>query len=84
MNKDKIVHIAENLFEEAVKMVVCAIGYANYSPEGIEWYSKYMTTASTLGVLKNVDGVLNTAATRKHNGTTIVYGDSQPVLNLYQ
>lgn len=28
--------------------------------------------------------VLNTAATRKYNGTEIVYGDSQPVLNAYK
>ena len=52
------------LLEEAVKMVVCAIGYADYSPEGVEWYTKYMTTATSIGLLKSVDGVLGTPATR--------------------
>lgn len=52
------------LLEEAVKMVVCAVGYENYSPEGAEWYTKYMTTAASIGLLKSVDGAVGTPATR--------------------
>lgn len=52
------------LFEEAIKMIVCAIGYENYSPEGNEWYSKYVITANSLGLLKDVDGLVGTPATR--------------------
>lgn len=52
------------LFEEAVKMIICALGYESYSPEGVYWYSKYITSATKLGLLKNADGSVGTPATR--------------------
>jgi len=52
------------LFEEAVKMIICAIGYAEYSPEGTQWFSKYITSATKLGILKGADGGVGTPATR--------------------
>lgn len=52
------------LYEEALKMIVCALGYANYSPEGTEWYTKYLTSATKLGILKGVEGSVSVPATR--------------------
>ena len=52
------------LYEEALKMIVCALGYGNYSPEGVEWYTKYLTTATKLGIIKGVEGSVGVAATR--------------------
>ena len=52
------------LFEEAVKMIVCALGYEYYSPEGAQWFSKYITSATKLGILKGADGGVGVPATR--------------------
>ncbi len=52
------------LYEEAIKMVVCSLGYANYSPEGTEWYSKYIITANSLKILDKVGGSVGIPATR--------------------
>lgn len=52
------------LYEEALKMIVCALGYANYSPEGAEWYTKYLTSATKLGIIKGVEGSVGVPATR--------------------
>ena len=52
------------LYEEAVKMIVCALGYGEMSAEGTEWYSKYMTSANNLGFLKDAGGAVGTPATR--------------------
>ena len=51
-------------YEEAVKMIVCALGYGDMNPEGAEWYSKYLVSATTLGFLKGVGGAVGTPATR--------------------
>ena len=52
------------LYEEAVKMIVCALGYENFGAAGNEWYTKYITTANTLGFLNGAGGQIGTAATR--------------------
>lgn len=52
------------LYEEAVKMIVCAMGYADFQPEGSEWYSKYINSANYMGILKNAQGSIGTYATR--------------------
>lgn len=52
------------LYEEAIKMVVCALGYANYSAEGSEWYSKYVITANSLKILNDVGGAIGVPASR--------------------
>lgn len=52
------------LYEEAVKMIVCALGYENFGTPGSEWYSKYIMQANSLGFLANSGGVVGTPATR--------------------
>lgn len=52
------------LYEEAVKMIVCALGYGNFGTEGNTWFAKYITTAQSLGILNNSGGVTGTPATR--------------------
>lgn len=52
------------LYEEAITMIVRAIGYENAAAEGGEWYSKYLTIAGSIGLLKNVNGAINVPATR--------------------
>ncbi len=52
------------LYEEAITMIVRAIGYENYTPDGGEWYTKYLTTAGSIGILKNVNGTISVPATR--------------------
>ncbi len=51
-------------FEEAVKMIVCTLGYEYFSQPGANWYDKYMNSATKLGLLKDVMGALKTPATR--------------------
>lgn len=51
-------------YEEAIKMIVCALGYENFGVAGNEWYSKYVMTANTLGFLENSGGTIGTPATR--------------------
>ena len=51
-------------YEEAIKMIVCALGYENFSAPGNEWYSKYVMTANTLGFLDKSGGTIGTPATR--------------------
>ena len=51
-------------YEEAVKMIVCALGYENFGTAGSEWYSKYIMTANSLGFLGNSGGEIGTPATR--------------------
>ncbi len=64
-----ILRIAFTLDSEELK------GYTN---EVLSGKNTFTSTDFSMGI------VLNTAATRKHNGTEIIYGDSQPVLNLYK
>lgn len=52
------------LYEEAVKMIVCAMGYADFQPEGSEWYAKYINSANYMGILKNAEGSIGNYATR--------------------
>ncbi len=52
-------------YEEALKMIVCALGYGQYvSNDGASWYTGYYTQAMTLGITNNVNGTLETNATR--------------------
>ena len=45
-------------YSEAVKMIVCALGYGelavNRTPAGAAWYVGYITQAAELGLLKNI------------------------------
>lgn len=45
-------------YSEAVKMIVCALGYGelavNRTPEGGAWYTGYITQAAELGLLQNI------------------------------
>ncbi len=51
-------------YEEAVKMIVCALGYGEMGTEGTYWYSKYLVTATSLGFTKGVGGAIGAPATR--------------------
>ncbi len=51
-------------YEEALTMIVRAIGYENYSAPGTEWYSRYVNSAQRLGITKNAVGAVGTPATR--------------------
>ncbi len=52
-------------YEEAVKMIVCALGYGEMGSEGAFWYSKYLMTANSLGFLDGAGGAVSTPATRE-------------------
>ena len=51
-------------YEEAIKMIVCALGYGEMGSEGAAWYSKYLNTAITLGFTEGVNGSIGVPATR--------------------
>lgn len=51
-------------YEEAVKMIVCALGYGEMGSEGAFWYSRYLMTAKSLGFLDGAGGAIETPATR--------------------
>ncbi len=51
-------------YEEAIKMIVCALGYGDMGAEGTFWYSKYLMTATSLGFLDGAGGAVTTPATR--------------------
>ncbi len=51
-------------YEEALTMLIRAIGYENYSGPGVAWYSRYVESARRLGILKNAVGAVGTPATR--------------------
>ncbi len=51
-------------YEEAVKMIVCALGYGEMGADGAFWYSKYLMTASGLGFTDGAGGAIATPATR--------------------
>ncbi len=52
------------LYEEAVKMIVCALGYGEMGTEGAFWYSKYLMTATSLGFTEGAGGAVSVPATR--------------------
>ena len=52
------------LYEEAVKMIVCALGYGEMGAEGAKWYSKYLMTATSLGFIEGAGGAVSVPATR--------------------
>ena len=52
------------LYEEAVKMIVCALGYGEMGAEGAAWYSKYMMSATQLKFLEGAGGAIGVPATR--------------------
>lgn len=51
-------------YEEAVKMIVCALGYGELGTEGAQWYSKYLKTATTLKFTDGAGGAIGVPATR--------------------
>lgn len=51
-------------YEEAVTMIVRALGYGELGSEGAFWYSKYIMTATSLGFLDGAGGAIATPATR--------------------
>ena len=51
-------------YEEAVKMIVCALGYGEMGAEGAQWYSKYLMTATSLGFTEGAGGAIAIPATR--------------------
>ncbi len=51
-------------YEEAIKMIVCALGYGEMGTEGAFWYTKYLNTATSLGFLEDAGGAIATPATR--------------------
>ena len=54
------------LYEEAFKMIVCALGYGGTVSQSGPWYSDYMATANRVGILKKASsmGAPGTPATR--------------------
>ncbi len=52
------------LYEEAVKMIVCALGYGDMGVDSSVWYAKYITTATSLGFTSGAGGAIGTPATR--------------------
>lgn len=51
-------------YEEAIKMIVCALGYGEMGNEGAAWYSKYLNTAIQLKFTDGVKGTIGAPATR--------------------
>lgn len=53
-------------YEQIVKMVVCALGYepAAISIGKGEWYNGYLNIASSIGIIKGVNGAVGKNATR--------------------
>ena len=51
-------------YEEAIKMIVCALGYGEMGADGAFWYTRYLNTATTLGFLEGAGGAIATPATR--------------------
>ncbi len=55
------------LFEEAVKMIVCALGYGTGVNASVEpWYTEYMAQARSIGILKSAQnlGAIGSNASR--------------------
>ncbi len=51
-------------YEEAVKMIVCALGYGEMGTEGAAWYTKYLQSAIQLKFVDGVGGQIGVPATR--------------------
>ncbi len=53
-------------YEEAIKMIVCALGYGEMgvTTEGSAWYAKYLAAATQLKFLDGAGGQIGTPATR--------------------
>ncbi len=54
-------------YEEAIKMIVCALGYGDMSvaEEGAAWYAKYLAAATQLKFLDGAGGQIGVPATRE-------------------
>lgn len=52
-------------YEQAIKMIVCALGYEPMAQARGGWYNGYLNAASTLNITKNTGGVINTPASRQ-------------------
>ncbi|MEG2380344.1 MAG: S-layer homology domain-containing protein [Oscillospiraceae bacterium] len=44
-------------FEEAFKMIVCALGYKNVSVDADPWYSNYMAIANKTGIIRDASAL---------------------------
>lgn len=51
-------------YEEAIKMIVCALGYGEMGTDGAAWYSRYLMTATQLKFTQGAGGAVGTPATR--------------------
>lgn len=54
-------------YEEAVKMIVCALGYGKAivpATDAAQWFQPYMTIATEMGFTKRAGGAIGVAATR--------------------
>ena len=51
-------------YGEAVKMLVCSLGYASVVPQTEPWYSGYITVAGQIGLTKNAGGTGDAEAKR--------------------
>lgn len=54
-------------YEEAIKMIVCALGYGEMGVDtpGTAWYGRYLATATQLKFLDGAGGQISTPATRE-------------------
>lgn len=52
------------LYEQAVKMVVCALGYSKAAEDNGGYFYGHMTVAANIGILKASDGVVGAGANR--------------------
>lgn len=54
-------------YEEAIKMIVCALGYGDMgvAAEGTAWYAKYLAAATQLKFLDGAGGQIGVPATRE-------------------
>lgn len=51
-------------YEQALKMIVCALGYEPMAASKGGWYQGYLTVASNLGITNEVNGKVGEAASR--------------------
>lgn len=60
------------LYEEAVKIAICALGYGQMAEFKGGWYTGYFAVASNLGILQGVSGSFDTPMT-KGNLIKLIY-----------
>lgn len=68
-------------YEEAVKMIIVALGYSPFAADNGGYPNGYMIAASRYGVLENTMGVLKQPITRKECFTLIYNALDTPVMD---